>query len=345
MERKLASIQKIKNVRSIEKADRLEKANVEAFQVVVPKGVYKENDLVVFFEADSFLPVEDRYCFLSSSLKENEIMGKGYKIKVQKIRGEITHGLVMKLSDFPEIGEAIEGLDVTELLNVKKWDVSKEEIMTGKGVEKPWFIPTTDEIRIQTETKLLNELYGKDYYISTKIDGMSVTMYVINGEFGITSRKISIPEDKNNAIWKYVMKNNIMDKLINLSEQTGVNYIIQGEFAGPKIQNNRLGLKDFKWFIFNVFAGKNDVGMKMLNLDEMIDVAKDIGMDTVPIESINSNFSLTLEELYKMASGNYSNGHSKEGIVVRPTEPIFSDRLQKELSFKVLNDEYWAKES
>lgn len=344
MERKLASIQKIKNIRSIEKADRLEKANVEAFQVVVPKGVYKENDLVVFFEADSFLPVEDRFAFLLSSLKENEIMGKGYRIKVQKIRGEITHGLVMKLSDFPEINDGVVGLDVTDILNIKKWDMSKEEKITGKGVEKPWFIPTTDETRIQAEMELLNELYGRNYYISTKIDGMSVTMYVKDGEFGITSRKISIPEDKNNSIWKYAMKNNIKNKLTGLSEKTQMDYIIQGEFAGPKIQNNHLGLKDFKWFVFNVFAGKNDVDMKMLNLDEMVNITNILDVNTVPVELIGTDFNSTLEDLYKAASGNYTNGHPKEGIVIRPTEPIFSDKLQKELSFKVLNDEYWAKE-
>ena len=75
-ERKLASIQKITNIRPIEKADKLEKANVEGFQVVIQKGGYKENELIVFFEADSFLPIEDRYKFLSSSLRESEKNGK-----------------------------------------------------------------------------------------------------------------------------------------------------------------------------------------------------------------------------------------------------------------------------
>ena len=40
-------------------------------------------------------------------------MGKGYRIRVQKLRGEYTEGLVMSLSDFPEIKDAEEGLDVT----------------------------------------------------------------------------------------------------------------------------------------------------------------------------------------------------------------------------------------
>lgn len=344
MERNLASLQIIKNIRPIEKADRLEKANVEAFQVVIPKGTYHEGELVVFFEADSFLPVEDRYNFLASSLKENEVMGKGYRIKVQKLRGEVTHGLVMPLSDFPEIINATEGLDVTELLNVKKWDMSREEAITGKGSAKPWFVPTTDEIRIQSREKLLNELKGKDYYISTKVDGMSVTMYLKGSEFGITSRKISVPETENNNLWKYAKQNRIEDKIRELNKETGMNYIIQGEFAGPSIQSNNLGLENYKWFIFNVFVGKDDTDMRMLNLNEMIKLADRLSLDTVPIDSVGIGFNMSLEEVLKKANGNYDNGHLKEGIVVRPVEPVFSETLQKELSFKVVNDDYWAQE-
>lgn len=342
--RKLASVQRIKNIRAMENADKLEKANVEGFQIVVPKNMYKENELIVFFEADSFLPIEDRYSFLSSSLRENEKMGKGYRIKVQKLRGEFTEGLVMSLSDFPEIKNTEEGLDVTDILNIKKWNISNEDALVGKGASKPIFVPTTDEVRIQSAERLLEEIKGRRYYISTKIDGMSVSMYYRDGEFGVTSRKCSVEESENNNIWKYVRKNNIKEKLEQYSKDKDVNVIIQGEFAGPGIQKNNLGLEDFEYFVFNVFVEDEDKNRRMLSLDEMVNFAKEVSLNTVPIEEVGDNFNLSLEDLYKKAQGKYENGHIKEGIVVRPVNPVFSDKLFKELSFKVLNNEYWAKE-
>lgn len=345
MERNLASLQIIKNIRPIEKADRLEKANVEAFQVVIPKGLCQEGELVVFFEADSFLPIEDRYSFLESSFKENDIVGKGYRIKVQKLRGEVTHGLVMSLKDFPEITNPTEGLDVTELLKVKKWEASREDPISGNsGSSKPWFVPTTDEIRLQSKIKLIDELKGRPYYISTKIDGMSVTMFYKDNEFGITSRKKSLPESKNNSIWKYARKHDIENKLKDLSNKLGKAIIIQGEFAGPKIQSNNLGLKEYEWFIFNIFTEEQDFKNKLMGLEEFLQTVEDLNLKTVPIERAGLEFNMSLEELVEQTKGYYPNGHIKEGIVVRSADAIFSDSLNKELSFKVLNDDYWAQE-
>lgn len=340
--RKLATVQKIKNIRPIENADRLEKANVEAFQVVIPKGNHREDELVVFFEADSFLPVEDRYSFLTSSYKDNEIMGQGYRIKVQKLRGTVTHGLVMSLDNFPEITNPEEDLDVTELLNVKKWDISREDAIIGdpKPNAKPSFVPTTDEIRIQTKAQLIEELTGKPFYISTKIDGMSVTMYVKDGEFGITSRKVNVPHTEHNKIWKFARDNNVEEKLRELSEKLDKPIILQGEFTGPGIQSNKLGLDNHHWYVFNVF-----INGQLQNLEKMIDIVTDLDLELVPIEFVGDEFDMTMEELFEQAStGKYPNGHIKEGIVVRSREAEFSDTLQKGLSFKVINDEFWSQE-
>ena len=53
MKRKLASIQTISELQSIEGADRIEKARVMGWTVVVKKGEFEEGDKCVFFEIDS----------------------------------------------------------------------------------------------------------------------------------------------------------------------------------------------------------------------------------------------------------------------------------------------------
>ena len=58
MERKLATIRKIKEINPIEGADAIELAVVDGWQVVVAKNVgHQVGDLVVYCEIDSFLPI------------------------------------------------------------------------------------------------------------------------------------------------------------------------------------------------------------------------------------------------------------------------------------------------
>ncbi len=64
MERKLASIQRIGNILPIEGADAIEIVTVNSWKVVSKKGEFKEGDLCVYFEIDSFLPVREEFEFL-----------------------------------------------------------------------------------------------------------------------------------------------------------------------------------------------------------------------------------------------------------------------------------------
>ena len=50
-----------------------------------------------------------------------------------------------------------------------------------------------------------------------------------------------------------------------------------------------------------------------------------------------------MEALLERADGEYPNGGRKEGIVIRPTEPIFSERISSALSMKVVSNKYLLK--
>ncbi len=116
--RKLATIQMIKNLAPIEDADRIEKAAILEWSVVVPKGQFNVGDLCVYFETDSLLPDEPRYEFL----KENswDIRYQKIRLKTIKLRGQVSQGLALPLKDFPEIKDIEEGNDVTKLLGIEK---------------------------------------------------------------------------------------------------------------------------------------------------------------------------------------------------------------------------------
>jgi hypothetical protein len=71
--RKLATIQKIKDILPIEGADSIELAIVNGWKVVVAKNVgHKVGDYVIYCEIDSFLPIKEEFEFLrKTSYKKN----------------------------------------------------------------------------------------------------------------------------------------------------------------------------------------------------------------------------------------------------------------------------------
>src|SRR3990167_5477207 len=101
--RQLATIQYIKELKPIDGADKIESARVNNWWVIVKKGEFKVNDLVCFYEIDSFLPDKPEYEFLKrgSSLKrmtvDNQIIN-GIRLKTIKLRGQLSQGLIMPLS-------------------------------------------------------------------------------------------------------------------------------------------------------------------------------------------------------------------------------------------------------
>lgn len=64
----------------------------------------------------------------------------------------------------------------------------------------------------------------------------------------------------------------------------------------------------------------------------------------VPVEEEGDAFSyIDVDELLERARGKYECGSVKEGIVVRPVEPVYSKSLSASLSFKVINNDYLLK--
>ena len=132
MSRKLASIQRIWKIETIEGAERIELAHVLGWQCVVNKGQFQPMDLAVYFEIDSFLPVRAEFEFLrSSSYKKTDIMGEGFRLRTMRFRGQISQGLLLPIASFPEVpADTPLGGDVTELLGVRKWEI-EERATTG----------------------------------------------------------------------------------------------------------------------------------------------------------------------------------------------------------------------
>ena len=343
--RKLASIQRVWAIEPIEGADRIELAHVLGWQCVVNRGQFLPMDTAVYFEIDSFLPIRPDFEFMrNSSYKKTDIMGEGFRLRTQKFRGQISQGLLLPVSQFPEIPQDAEiGLDVTELLGVKKWEI-EERATTGGTVigNLPYDIPHTDEMRVQENPELIQAFAGLDYYMSTKMDGSSHSIGIDENGFHVTGHNYEYKDDGASSFYNLVKERGYREKLEQYVKENGMRTLtIQGELCAPGIQRNRLRLTRPEWYVFTIRVDGKRVG-----LARMQDICKALGLVSVPVEEVGRDLPSrypTVEALLERADGDYPNGGKKEGIVIRPTEPVFCPLISASLSMKVVSNKYLLK--
>ena len=109
----------IDDIIPIEGADNIALAAVGGWRVIVKKEEFQPGDVAVFFEIDSKLPQQPRYDFM---------MHKHYAVKPMKLNkfGVVSQGLLMPLSEFPELGTPSKtdggvikvGYDLTDILGI-----------------------------------------------------------------------------------------------------------------------------------------------------------------------------------------------------------------------------------
>ena len=311
MGRKLASVQKVKAIRPIEGADRIEVVQVLNWDCVASKGQYHVGDLVIYFEIDSLLPDIPAFEFLKKSAWSQKL--NKYKISTHKFRNQISQGLVMPITQLREIYNAIngtsissidydEGDDFTALLKIEKYEPPVSNGPLGEIISHEWYVPKTDEERIQVCAENVLPEYIKceqdEWYASIKLDGTSCTAGLFDDGFLIGGRTQWYKDENmyTTAVKKYGDIEAIAREYL---DATGVYVVFQGELCGPGIQSNKLGLKEKEWFIFNVFVsttGKCD-SYEKLDLIGMLAMCENFGLKHVPI----------INDEYKFSFKGYSN--------------------------------------
>jgi RNA ligase (TIGR02306 family) len=341
MTRKLATIRKIDALTPIEGADAIECATVGGWKVVAQKGLYKEGDLAVYFEIDSWIPFE-LAPFLCKGKEPREFEGiKGERLRTIKLRGQISQGLLMPLDEACKNidSELFEGLDVSFPLNIIKWEKPMNAQLAGvcKG-NFPTLIPKTDQERCQNMVKEIvsaNEA-GMKFEVTEKLEGSSMTVYQIKGEFGVCSRNMDLKETEGNSFWATARKDGIQEKMAAVDEFW--DFAIQGELIGPGIQGNiyKLSQPEFRVFdVYNIQAGE------YLKPDARRALIERMGLKHVPVlvagGSLYDTLGITdIPQLLKFAEGKSVMGDiagpEREGIVFK--------EVNGGMSFKAISNKY-----
>ncbi len=200
--RKMASIQRILDIQPILDADAIEVATVNSWKVVVKKSEFKVGDLVIYVEVDAFVPT-DVAPFLTKPGHYAKVYEgvEGERLRTVKLRGQISQGLILPIAILDETlnnGDKInfyekEGEVVSAVLGIVKYEPPVAACLAGisKG-SFPSQIPKTDEERIQGLTKEWPELSTYWYECTEKLEGSSMTVGIIDGEFIVCSRNLSL---------------------------------------------------------------------------------------------------------------------------------------------------------
>lgn len=344
MERKLASVQRVLGVEPIANADAIERVKINGWQCVVKKDEFRVGDLGVYLEIDAIPPDTDTFRFLwTPKPKDGETFGPverpaKFRIRTLKLRGALSQGLFLPLPEFLHLGQMTEGEDVTERLGVTKYEPPVPVGMGGFRAHFPAFLSKTDEMRVQSVPEVLDDLRGKPYAFTLKVDGTSAT-YCIDprtSEFHACGRNFSIV-DGPNLYWRIARKYRVEEAL-----RANPGYAIQGEIVGPGVQKNPLGLSELSFFAFNVF---DITQARHLGHDEARTFLDSVQIPAVQTVERGDSFAYTLPELLARAEGKYEGTQNeREGLVVRPLTPLFSPTLGGRLSFKAISNTFLLKE-
>lgn len=351
MERKLASVQVIRDLQPIAGADAILLATVLGWQCVVKKDEFKVGDFCVYFEIDSILPIAD----WNAHLRKGSDAHKPLRVRTIRLRGQLSQGLALPLSltndpaykeKFDAEGhDLFEGSDVTEKIGVKKWEPYIPPELHGKVKgTRPSFIPKTDEPRLQSDPAALAEIVAMKVPVvgTMKMDGSSITCFFKDGKFGVTSRNMELLETEDNAFWKAVRAEGIEEKMASYFPVCGGDYAIQGELCGPGIQGNKMGLDKLTLFWYNVvhIGSGTYMSHKILHgftLSTGLNMVQVVFQGELPENT-------TQADLLEMANKlNYANGLPAEGIVWRTVEESMSQVLKARMSFKTISNRYLEK--
>ncbi|SFF00305.1 RNA ligase, DRB0094 family [Chitinophaga sp. CF118] len=332
--RKLASIQRIKHLESIEGADAIEKAHVLGWQLVVKKGEFKVDDLCIYCEIDSLMPDKPEFEFLKP---------RGMRIRTVRLRGQISQGIAFPLSFLPDGFNAEEDTDCTDVMGIIKYEPAIPACLGGIAKGKfPSFIPKTDETRVQVLQTVLDKYKGEKCYITEKLDGSSATYFLNNGEFGVCSRNLELLENNENSLWKVARQLDIENKLRSLDG----NYALQGELVGEGIQSNKLKLKGQQVRFFNAF---NIDKSEYLQFDKFMELLNQLELPSVPVISTDYELVNDIDALVAMATikSSICPDAWAEGIIIRPLAEKFEISngyfIHGRVTFKAINPEFLLK--
>jgi RNA ligase (TIGR02306 family) len=303
---------------------------------VVKKGEFAPGDLAVYCEIDSWIPTE-LAPFLSKGKEPREFEGiKGERLRTVKLRGQLSQGLLLPMNDLMKMkidGDSVvgEGDDVSEMLGIVKWEMAIPAQLAGqvKG-NFPTEIPKTDQERVQNLVEAIKAAAdcGLQFEVTEKLEGSSMTVYRIRGEFGVCSRNLDLKRDENNAFWATAIAEDIDAQMMAVDPYW--DFAIQGELIGPGIQGNIYKLSKPEFRVFDVYNIQTGLYLKPEARRKLVET---MGLKHVPVITTEFKLDHNVDQLLAMAE-------FKSVLANTEREGIVFKQVDGGMTFKAISNKY-----
>jgi hypothetical protein len=334
----MSTIRKIYSIRPIEGADAIECAVVGGWTCVVKRGEYAAGDLAVYCEIDSFMPTAIAPFLTRPGHYAKTFEGvEGERLRTVKLRGQLSQGLLLNLDAvMPQTNSFAEGDDVSELLGIVKYEAPVPAELAGevKGMF-PSVIPKTDQERIQNLSVELEQwkTEGLTWEVTEKLDGSSMTVYVIDGEVGVCSRNLDLKPNPDNSLWRAAYRHDLPAKLSNIRR----NIAIQGELVGNGIQGNMYRMRDQDFYVYDIY--NIEAGCYFTPAEREAFVAV-FNLNHCPV--LKSSVSITTETVTDLLA--MAEAKSVMGDIVGPErEGLVFKCNERQVSFKAISNRFLLK--
>jgi RNA ligase (TIGR02306 family) len=289
----------------------------DGYYVCVRTADWIGKDIGAYVPPDSIVPETEQFAFLQ---------GKN-RIKVKRLRGVISMGLLVPAPEGSKIGD-----DVAELLGVTHYDPPMPLSTGGESIKPPpGYHPVYDVESLRRYASAF--ISGELCMISEKLHGSSSRfVYLEESGFHCGSRNEWKADSEANMWWRVLRETTALQEF--LKANPGVT--VYGEVYG-QVQDLRYGTQkgEIRFAAFDIL-----IGSRWLDAEEARAMTEPFRVPWVPV--ISRAFPFELERVLELAEGPslvLGAEHIREGCVVKPVRER-TDPLVGRVCLKVVGNSY-----
>lgn len=356
-------IVKLQGVTKHPNANSLSCVQIFGQNVIFRTGDFKEGDLATYVPYDAVVHVTDpTFKFLQKKPDQKTV-----RIKPVRLRGVYSEGVLV-----PAPKHAKEGDDVASYFAITKyvepedtsftpapspkrtwqgkvktyingiwWRVFGTQLFNMK-VGDPGYMPKYDLEQYLRNKSILTDPAALDIdpdalkarplevVVTEKLHGSNARFLYYKRRFWVASHGVYRNTDDNSMWWRIAKSLDLKSKLKRIK---GI--AVYGEVYGQGVQDLTYSRKGIDFRVFDMYDVKE---RKWLDFDRMNKLAKDIGLEVVPVLYRGPYIPEIIEPL-RSGKSTLDENTIREGIVIKPAKEVVVPRFGR-LALKYVSEEY-----
>ena len=317
---------KIEHIEPCPNSDKLDLVKVWGYQALVRREDFKVGDLGAYIVPDSNVDAtRPEFSFLLNPKHPDKTL---IRIRVKKLRGVVSQGLLIKA---PE--GAKEGDNIAELLGVTRWEPKIPLTMGPRsGVPGPATIlaPKYDVEDWHRYNTVL--VPGEEVVETEKVHGVSSRFVFDSEKLHVGSHNFWCAEDPANLWWKATI---LYPAIVEFCK-AHPNIVLYGELYGFLALKYGVKSGEFKLVVFDLYDG---VKGQFLDNDEAHKLTEGYALDWVRVLYRGPYDEAQAKALSNGPSTMPGADHIREGVVLKPPKERWDKKLGR-VQLKIVSDDY-----